>query len=180
MRRTHLAREGESVVVQVYSDHRIGTAQSRSLDDIEANSACAEYHRGLADAQLGVVLRNAEAGGDCTAEERRYVHVAVGRDCRDAIFRHHGILVEGSHPPRVQRLAAPPVFRGGGLDARTFAPVQHNLVARLDMTDARPGLDDRARTLMSQQVGEVLVLALGAVHLAELRAANAARVNLDE
>src|SRR5690606_1872377 len=110
---------------------------------------------------------HAEAGGDRTAEQGGDFHVAVCGNRRNPVFSNDGVLVEGGDPASVDGSAIPFVLGGHGFDAQALAPVQHDLVARLHVTHTGAGFNHRARTFVAQQVRQELVLALGAVDLAQ-------------
>ena len=163
--------------VAVDRDDRPGRHERRPLHDREADPAGAVDDDRLADAQLRVVDDHPEAGRDRAAEQRRDGEVDLVGNRRHPVLRDDGVLVEGRHPAGVDRALTPAVVRRGRLDAAALAPVQHDAVALPDVADTRPDVFDDSASLVPEQVRQELVRPLHGVDLADLRAADPARVH---
>src|SRR6266851_2387175 len=90
------------------------------------------------------------------------------------------MLVESGDPARVELAPPPDIRRHGRFDSHAFTPMEDHLVARVRVPHTGPSLENRTRALVSEQMRKKFILALSAVNFAELRAADAATVDLDE
>ena len=168
------------MVMDVDRDDGIRGDHGRTLDDIESDAAATEDGHGLADLHGGIVVDDAKGGRYGASHEGGDLEVHAVRNLGETVLGDDGVLVEGRHPSGVHRAAVPLVFGGLRLDTGAFAPVHADAVAGLYLGHAGADLQHHGSTLVTHEVREELVGALGSRDLAELGSADAAAVDLHE
>lgn len=166
-------------VMEIDTDDRVGADHAGGLGDVEADAADAEDDDALADLESGIVVHDADGCGHRASEERCGAEVEVfGDDCQ-AILGDDGLVVEGGDPAGIHGAGAPPVFGWLALEAAGRAPVENDVIAGADSGDAFADALDDAGPLVSEEVGEKFIGALGGFDLVDLCAADAAVVQAD-
>ena len=130
-------------VVEVDANDGVGANHLCSLGDIESHAADAENDNALPYLDLGVVVDDTYGGGHCATEKRGQSHVEAGRNDGKAVLGDDGLVVECSNPAGVDGFVSPTVFGRLALESTAGAPVEDDMVARLDARHALPyPLDD--------------------------------------
>ena len=138
---------------------------SYSLD----SKALAELNE---EADSGVIDDDAETGGHGAPQKGKQLHRTVGRHSGHAVFRDNRMCRERGNPPGIKALPPPCVNGRRGINAQTFAPVQHHQIALFHMADSRPALQHTRRRLVPEHMRQKPVFSFLGVYLAQLRAAN--------
>lgn len=123
-------------VVQVDANDGVGADHLRGLGDIESDAADAKNDNALPDFQLGVIIDNADGGGDGATEKWSGLHVEAWRDDGEAVLGDDGFVVKCGDPAGIDGFVSPTVFGCLALESTAGSPVEDNMVARLDARDA--------------------------------------------
>ena len=166
-------------IVDIYTDDGVRADHAGGLSNVEANSTDSEDDEALADFELGIVIDDADGGGNGATEERGGAKVEAGRDNGETILGNDGFVVECGDPAGVNGFVAPTVFGRLGLEPAGGPPVENDMVAGLDAGDALPDPLDDAGALMAEEVRKEFIGALGSFDLVDLGAADSAVVNAD-
>jgi len=166
-------------IVDIYTDDGVRADHACGLSNIEANAADSEDDEALADFELGIVINDADGGGDGATEERGGAKVEAGGDNGEAVLGDDGLIVECGDPTGVNGFVVPTVFGRLGLEPAGGAPVENDMVAGLDAGDALPYPLDDAGALVAEEVRKKFIRALGGLDLIDLGAADSAVVNAD-
>jgi len=166
--RTKFPCLGEFVVVQVHCDDGVSAGEFGAQNGSKADATTANDHDRLSDANLRVIIDHPETGGERIGEQRADFEIGFRGDGRQAVFRYHGKLVEGSDAARIAALTFPRIKGRTGFDAGTGAPVENHAVAGFDVAHLGTGFENGAATFVTEQMRQKAVRALDAVDLPDL------------
>jgi len=163
-----LAGFGEFKVVEVGGDDGVGAGEVGAEDSPEADAATADDDHRFADLDLGVVVDDAEAGGEGVGEEGADFEIGCLGNGGDAVLRKDGVPLEGGDAAGVHGAAIPGVKGATGFDATTGTPVAHDAVAGFDVADLGAGFEDGSTGFVSEKVGEPAIGTFDAVDFPDL------------
>ena len=119
-------------------------------------------------------MHNTKAGGNRASIQGCGLQVKALWNRSEPVLGNNRILVKRGHPAGIQALALPLINRGCRLNSGALSPVQHNMVAGLNNSNARPACLNNCTALVPEEVRQKLVRTFYAIYLVKLRAAHAA------
>jgi hypothetical protein len=177
---SELAGFGELVIVEVGGDDGIGASEMGTENGSEADAAAADDQDRFTDLHLGIVVDDAEPGGEGIGEQGADFEIGVGWNGGDAILGEDGVLLERGDAAGVHGATLPGIERAAGLDAASGAPMADDAIADFDMANFGADFEDSGAGFVAKQVREPAIGAFDAVDFADLRAADAGDVDVDE
>ena len=158
----------------------MGAHHRGALNHCQPDAAAADDDHRIADLHLRIVVDETQGGRNRASHERGHLKGHVLRNGRHAILRYDRLVLKRRHPACVDLLVAPPIDRCSGMNANALAPVHHHVIARFDVRHTRARFQHDTAAFVAEQVWKKFVRAFHARDFAQLRAAYARALNLDE
>jgi hypothetical protein len=170
---------GELGIMEINADDGMGADHLSGLGDIESDSTDSENNDTLADFKLGIIVDDANSGGDGTSEEWRTAEVESGRNHGEAILGNNRLIIKCGDPTSIHGLITPTVFGCLALESATRTPVKNDMITRLHAGNTLPYPLNDAGTLVSKKMRKKFVWAFGGFNFIDLGAADSAVVDVD-